>query len=529
MKRVALLIFLGAFAGCKGAASRVDGRYTGTSERGDETRAVVAFATGTYGDAAKFEVFDLSASGQGQSISIQLASKSAARVVVDGVTFAASVKDGCGQGRAAARDLSVCWSETELKLDVRDVGTQHRLLSFSLRRSDEVPGDGGSEHVYSLEEMLGRAKFLAYGSREEGVRAYQAHKRVVIARDQLLPHFNIKSVGMFLVMGPGAGLLDAIGGLVPFLFPSNWYKLNEARHLDTAERLTLASVRGNEMNLVHGMYLTLHRERREQELLDAYLERIREIRVSVERAQGLGALEPGSLNRFDLRVIRLTQDAEQQRLMVREQQAALSQAAALPPIEELKIADAIPMPDFGNLPSVDPRSFVAAARAASLEARALTELIAAARSKTRQTTWSFLDPSAGADLGFALPQEIKVATGEVEALQTRQEGLLKTIEEHAVEVAAEMNYARNAFELGDRGFFLARTELERTLLRLATGSTNLLGPGFIKELTDQIEDVFSFETDRLNAAHARLVAESRLHRLLLTGEYATLEAGLDLR
>ena len=95
-------------------------------------------------------------------------------------------------------------------------------------------------------KLLSRAKFLSYSVSSEAERVFQARENIKVARGNLLPKLSLRAV-----VGAFTGdYLSVVSSALPFIFPNNWYRLDEANSLFLAERNLFASLRGNEMNFV---------------------------------------------------------------------------------------------------------------------------------------------------------------------------------------------------------------------------------------------------------------------------------------
>ena len=134
-----------------------------------------------------------------------------------------------------------------------------------------------------LATVIARAKNQNYSVRQEAERKFQAKKRVNAAIGNLLPHLSAGSILSVALAGP-AGMIELVGDLLPFLFPSNWFQMKATKRLLEAEKKSFASLRGNEVFDAESLFYGVSRDEKLAVLIDSQISWINKIVEQIGRA-----------------------------------------------------------------------------------------------------------------------------------------------------------------------------------------------------------------------------------------------------
>lgn len=430
------------------------------------------------------------------------------------------VKDSCAIRENPS--VRLCWSEQELSLDLSD-----DRISFKLNRdrgplSAEIERPQGE--LFSLKELVGRARIRNYKSAEEAVSVFQAKEKIAEARGNILPHFNMRDLLAVATEGP-IGLIASVGDLLPFIFPTHWNEWSKSRELYQAEILSFAALLANEMNTVEGIYYVIHRDQSLLKFLDNQISDLNKIQLSLQKLEERGVLQPGSTTDFQLSIKGIQQDRRQLAGLVEKELAALGEAVGLSPVyKKIEIAP-IELPDLLNVSeTIDPRNFVEEAKARSLELGTLYFLQEAARIDTSNKKFGFVDPNSGEFFGAGYSHSIKIASAEVEKLRIRTLAMETGLERKAVEVSSERNEALDVYRRASEGVTDVRRRLDQVVWKpLERGTISISDQRILAQVIDLYRKSIEFEASRLSSVHAYLIAEAKLNRLLLNGLYDGLE------
>ena len=343
IKRVGVLAAAFFLTSCRESVLS-SGRYVGEFTHNGGLGQVVAdlpdFVRHDGSANLHFTFYRVLGSAQGVPIEIRVNDKKN-RVVIKAdflgpEDFTFDVGDGsdCAttRSKAVVGEVKLCIAPDDLRITLfagaGDIGSE-----LVLKKGDHLPpknpSDGPSAHT--LDELMGRARFSNYNVSVEAERVFQAKQSVRDAMADLLPSLSVGAVLSYAAEGPFA-LIGAVGDLLPFLFPSNWYRKTEARILLEAEQHAFAALQRNEMNAVETLFYTIMRDQnilgffREQ---GAWLESLQQ-RLRVEEMAE--ALPTGTAAFFTLTVAAIQMDTEKLAALVEAEMAALAHAVALPAI-----------------------------------------------------------------------------------------------------------------------------------------------------------------------------------------------------
>ena len=360
---------------------------------------------------------------------------------------------------------------------------------------------------------------------QEAERVYRAKKEVTVAVGNLLPHFNTRDVLAYVAGGP-LGLIEVVGDLLPFLFPSNWFKWIESGHLANAERKSFASLRGNEMNAVENLFYLIHRDQNVFSVLQEHIDWLTKIHNAILVKEQNAGLPRGSADLFNTVIVELAQDLEQLRFLLKQEFASLSHAVALPPVNGIAGLDSILFPDLDQVQPIKPETIYLDAQARSLEIAALEYLVKASENSTNERAFGWLDPTSDKNIGFGYPASLQVGKSQEAELRKKQQQVFSLIAQRSVEVTSDYNAALRGFSLSASGLKSSRSYLSRLLRELQSGEELLDRPEFLNLVIETSRKVLKFRSNELASRYSFMIAKSKIDRLLLDGFYKNLEVGI---
>lgn len=536
MKRSAVpLVLLATFVLAVGCKSGIDpqGRYTGTLSRSGNRTPVVANvpALSTSSEGLKgisFRITQPLATAKGAFFSIRILNRSTAYVSSDFLPksgLSLEIDGKCAERVSANFRARGCLGEGTIQFTYQDRKNKSNDVALSLKLDraglpeDRIPNSPRS--ASSLDELLGRAKYLGYSSQQEAERVSRARNNIGVARGALLPRLSFRSV-MGVVSGD---LLSAIGDLVPFIFPSRWYRMRQAESLFEAERRSFASLRGNEMIGVHGLYFLILRDQELLSRLENHLAWMRSVEAAIAAEEQAGTMPAGSVEIFASKISQLQADKLAMETLVQSELMELSHAVALPALDGIIALRPIDASEITIAQKVEPRSMLQPVLAKSFELKSLDFLLKAAGQNKDAVSFGFLDPD-GRGLGFERPFEIRVAESEKNEIRIKISETRSIIELRLGQVALEHNLSIDAFTMLENSAGSIKRQVRNLLERRRQGDDSLDGEKFLEMLVEINEKLVEVLSNQATYQQRWLGSKAKLDRLNLTGYYSTLDLGI---
>ncbi len=510
------LLFLTA---CPKDLPNVQGRYQGWLLT-QEGRSQVVCEVPNFTDDQKleFKLFRTKASDQGQTISLRLRKdKLYLRTLLVGPD---EVKLNFDGSCASNETIKACLNGSEIHLKVKDLNTQNLILSLDIAKNNSLPEiveESGTPHIYTLDEIMGRTRFYNYTAQLETYRARVARKNIELAARNLTPHINMKGLLISFFEGP-IGLVEMAGDLLPFVFPSNWYELEESKVLYAAQKKSLTTLRFNEMNAAQNLYYLIHQNKALLTTLGKHIEMRTANQKAVKTLEEEFLLPEGSSSEFGLSIEALKQDQSELKWLLAEQLAEISHAVAIPPSNGIKELAELVLPDLSKASQLQLRDFIVKAKSSSLELATLRDLVEASRLATKVKKYEIFNPSADAAIGASTFTQIEISqekTGEIKKMVEEMDSI---IEIRAVQIVSEHARALETFRTQSASLETVQKRHARLLERLMTGESSVT-----TEIIDTENDMLNFEAKRLASIHAYLIAEGKLARLTRSGVYENVE------
>ncbi len=428
----------------------------------------------------------------------------------------------CANGQTSGQAFKTCWNDAQLSFESAPIGESTPNFKFSITRNSDLPviNRSSPDHVYGMNEILGRAKFQSYASTQEVERVYQAKQSARVAAGNLLPRLNLRSI-VGVATGQGFSLLETVENFLPFLFPSNWYRWQAAKFEFEADRQSLASLRGNQMNLVQGVYLSIQRDQLVLKELDAHIAWLKGVEAGLRQEEAVGTISARSADYFAIGTFRMESDRSLFKSYLDQQYAYLSQSVALSPLQGVNRLEEIVAPDLGGIQPIAATDLAPQAQQVSHELLALKFLLRAAVETNQEVKWGILSPE-GVGLGFSASPTIQISRSRVAETQIKIDETFSAIELQAIEIASEYNAALSRYSSLSSAVLASQAHFEQLYQRHVRGEAGLQDQDFVDQLRNMQQEILELKVDRLSIVHGWMITSAKLDRLLLKGVYSDL-------
>lgn len=469
-----------------------------------------------------FKVYPISGKSPGDQYSLTILNRSMLELktskLYEGMALL-HVTDHCATGTADKQMIKSCWEASRLTLFIEDQSDPLKSLSLDLKIDEGLPALF-SNKIVSLDELMGLAKFNNYKVLAESEKVFQAQKNIGVARGHLLPQLSLKAL-----LGIATGdYVSAVGSVLPFLLPGNWYKWETSGDLYRAERMSFASLRGNEMNLVEGLYYIITRDQFVLGQLTKHIDWMKRLEETLRQAEIAGTMAQGHADNLGQTILVLEKDRLSFETLIKNELSELAHALGLSPINGIESIAPLPDFDMSAIKPLDPREFFKEAQEKSYELKSIDFLMKAAKTSQKEISFYFFDLEGNGGIGFGTRSSILISKSEQKEIAIKAQQTKSFIELQSTVVANDYNQALSNFNLALSGKKLAEKRLNFLINRLLLGSGSLDDEDFINQLSDIQFKIISYEADLATSTQLWLMAKSKLNRLLLEGHYSDLEA-----
>lgn len=432
-----------------------------------------------------------------------------------------NLDNNCIKGKSEPQFISACWEQNKFSLTITDKLNPEKSILVNLNLDNNLAPLEANK-ILTVDELVGRAKFNNYSVAEESERVFQAQKNIGAARGNLLPKLSLKSL-----IGLATGdYVSAVETVLPFLFPANWYRWEASKELYQAEKTSFASMRGNEMNMVEGLYYIILRDQQVLERLKKHIIWMKQIQESIFQAEKVGTIVSGTADYFGTNIAVLEKDRINFEALIKMQYSQIAQASALSPINGIGGLVPVAVTDLASVEAIDPAAFYKEAQEKSFEVKSLGFLLNAAKLSQKEIYFNFFDLDGNAGIGFGTRYQILVSKSQQEEINKKAEETKSLIELQSSMVANEYNQALDGYQLASSSKKSAEKRMNFLISRLLQGDGSLNSEEFVNELTDIQFKIMGFSADLATSTQLWLMARSKLNRLLLKSYYTDLEAAL---
>ncbi|MBC7539418.1 MAG: TolC family protein [Bacteriovorax sp.] len=516
---------------CKdGNLPNLNGRYQGFMTIGNARTQIVAqvpdFKKESKVRTLTFKIYPTLASSAGNQYSLTILDKEtielkSSQIYSGSANLNLNSDKNCVKGTAAPQTIIACWEQNKFTLSINDKLNPEKSILINLNL-DKNLAPLEANKILSIDELVGRAKFNNYTVTEESERVFQAQKSIGVARGNLLPKLSLKSL-----LGLATGdYVSAVGTVLPFLFPGNWYKWEASKELYQAEKTSFATLRGNEMNMVEGLYYIILRDQQVLERLKKHITWMKQIQDTIKQSEKVGTVTQGTADYFGLNIGILERDKINFEALIKIQYAQLAEASALSPINGIAGLIAISVPDLSGMDALDPSTFFKEAQDYSYELKSLGFLLKAAKTSQKEIYFNFFDLEGNNGIGFGTHSQILVSKSQQEEISKKIDETKSLIELQSSMVANEYNQALDSYQLAESNKNTSLKRFNWLISRLLQGDGAIDSEEFVNELTDIQNKIIGFTADEATSAQMWLMAKSKLNRLMLKGYYSDLEAAL---
>jgi len=524
--RIKLIIGITAaffLASCKNTKD-LKGQYEGVLLQNGLQKDVVAFVADKSLKRKSFEVVinELNISKQPMNLLFELDKDNEISFTHNNKNYYLEFEkdENCISSYSKNVKFNLCLDKNKLNLNFEDLVLPSNSFKISVTKNSESTAQS-VKNEYSVEELLGRAKFLNFTLEQNAENLFRSRQQVKSAIGNLLPKLNAGTILGFATGSPEA-FVGAVGNLAPFLFPSNWYQFKEAKELLNAEKKSYASMRGNILNGVEGLLYVHLRNVSLVKLLSTQVEWLGMVLENVKMKEEAGTVPQGTSELFAMKIGAIELDLEQLNLYVQEESTLIASSVNIP-VQTSIVINPPALPELSTTQVQTADACVTFVSKNSFELISLDFMITASKYQTEERIWSFLDPNGGG-IGFGNPSSIRIGQSYERELQVKRQEILSQLNKGCSDTTNESNTAVRSYKLSTQ--YLAKAYKIRDILskRILLGDS--LNENMLDELADNAEEIIKYEAQKIASQYEYLISTGKFNRLMLTGYYANLEVGL---
>lgn len=526
-----IILGLAAFSSCSEVNS-LEGMYQGTMQKGSATSLVTGNLTVKNLDDSPenfevtFKMYESSAVNPPIESKIQFVSDTEAKMTSPLFGKAAKVNlkrhDRCAINKD--KSVSLCLDNGSLKLKIDQNFLGHNMV-IQLQKMDSsnfylspIPIEN---REYGIDEVLGLAKFKNYLVQAEAEKVIQARNNVNVAKGNLLPKLNWRGPAIVI----GADYTGGFQTFFPFLFPKNWFHLQQSKFASSADKYAFISLRANEINTVESIYYEILRDEEIAAELRKQLTWTKQILEAIKLKEEVGEVTKNSIMPIKLLASNLQFDVVQIESSIKKQKSTLAQALGMAPLQEFKALKNIVMPDFSKVVEIQADINFAGVIEKSFEIKGVNALLKIAQSSKEQLNFSFLSPDEADGIGFNSFAKINIEQSQINVLKIKKEEIKSTLALKMAQAVSDYNQALQAVSTSTENVQTLTEQLNYIVANSiqAGGSTPLES---LMELVDVQQKILSSKSELINSRYLWLTAKSRIDRLQLKGFYSRLDDAL---
>jgi hypothetical protein len=521
------VLVVSTLAGCE-RLEKYSGSYHGEQiDSSGQTQVIVDIPDLSRAEGQKvlqFKVFSARGNGSGDDYRISLAGRKSIRLYAPTISnneIELSKKGDCAVGYDSAIQVQLCLGVDVINLDA--YSNNRPLFALHLVRGEgSLPPVQPEDRVgreYGLEELMGRVRLMNFTVAQEAEKVYRAKENIAVARGNLLPKLSLRAI-----LGAFTGdYLSTVGAIAPFLFPSNWFQWKSSKDLYQAERMSFASLKGNELSGVEGLYYLIYRDQAVIGQIDEQIDWMEKTKQNLLTEEHAGVLYNGGADFYETSIVKVRKDRISLENLVKTEYAELSQAVGLTAIGGITKLAAIPAPSLDGVAPIDAKDFYQKAQDRSYEVKALTYLIHSTRYEKPDVFFQFLNPEGNGSIGFGTANSFHVVQSKEAELRIRRNEVISSIEVKSVSLASEFNAALLTYAEAKKGQAATEKRLEWLRQRHITGDATLDEGDYVRELTELQSKILEYKLDNFSSGHVLLMSRAKFDRLVLHGFYRNLE------
>lgn len=522
-KILLLLSIIVLSAGCRNTKD-LKGQYEGVLIQNDKTTDIVAFVADKSLKRKHFEVVlnELNIGTPPVVLTFELDRDNELTFSYRGKNYYLEFdkNENCISSMTKNVKFNLCLDKNKLNLKFEDALQTENSFKLSVSKNGEVSAQTAKTQ-YSVEELLGRAKFLNFTLEQNAENVFRSRQQVKSALGNLLPKLSTGDILGFATEGPVA-FVGAVGNLAPFLFPSNWFQFKEAKELNKAELKSYASMRGNILSGVEGLLYVHLRNKSLVEMIDSETEWLENVLSNVKAKEENGTAPQGTSELFEMKIGSLALDNEQLKLFVEQENTEIAHMVRLP-VQSNFLITGTALPELSQIQPFTPEACVQSVAKTSYELQALDYMVTASKYQTEERIWSFLDPDGGG-IGFGTPSSIRIGQSYERELKMKREEILSLLQKGCRDSVNEVNTSLRSYKLATQ--YLAKSQKIRSILTKRILLGDELNESILDDLADNAQEILKYESQKMSAQYEFMISEGKLNRLMLKGFYANLEVGL---
>jgi hypothetical protein len=377
--------------------------------------------------------------------------------------------------------------------------------------------------AFTLEQLIERARSSNFDSQNAFQQFVQAKLSAQNALLNMLPHFSASTV-LNIASLNFVTIAKSVGDLVPFLLPSHWFHARGAKFQSDAEYDGWVLMRADAVSIVEGLVLAVARDQGAIALLYEDEDSIRQIRDEIVQREHSGLMQVGSSDDISSVLNSIDQAISLLDTNIREERAALAQAAGFQNPDAISGITGIPNDPIDGLTPPDGTALAESVLANSVELHQMDALIEMAKWDRRASYFNWLDPSGdpAGGIGFGLGDYLAIGKSQQQQVQIKREQVRSILMEKTTLTLDDAKQTLQAYALSSDGADIQARRISRLTQDLHSGIAFALS-----DLVDALEKQSNNEVQSLADRFAYYEIQSRIDRLTFGGVYSDLPHGQE--
>lgn len=416
------------------------------------------------------------------------------------------------KGKVSSAVTTLCAQRDVISLFSTDQSGKYRVFIY-LSKPGKKETDGNATGKYSLNDLFQKVISDSYESRIASEKLYQSQQEVKLFRSGLYPSLSLATVVSFIANPLFS--VSTIGSLVPFVFPTNWFRFDNKKATYQAEVMGFKSLVANQMSLAEDLYHQILRDRHALETLKTIGKSLDERRQIVAQNVELGHAPDTDLFEFEDLFYKNKTDIGKLEQGLTTQYAILSRGIGLSPrdgITELVDSTAT-QPDLSKLKPLDPENLMAAALSGSLELRQTIMLENAAASNINAESFSFINPGEWVSLSSGVFHRVKIAKSALKSAILLRESTQNSVEVQVINLCSTYN------QLLEQSRDLAKNIENRQKVYDRVEVAYQAGTASALQVRAVLEGMMQLQIEKTNLQAAFAIVNGKINRLLWQKDY----------
>lgn len=364
----------------------------------------------------------------------------------------------------------------------------------------------------SLDNVVQKSTHMAFDTKIKLQNVQQQYLNTFVMLGKLLPNLNfgnIKSIAS----------LDAsvVSNFVGFIFPSNWYRWKESKHLLKSQQWSFYHFLSSQVRLGEISYFSIH-------LLNTYRYIFLHYLTYIDAAlEYFHDHENPSVHSAEIHLIKVFRSETAQKEFEMQKELALQVPNLLTNIGFMidenwdnTFIQKLSLPVNPNLEKISLPNYLQIAYDKSLMLKTNKELYEASKYNKKTLYFDWMDPNGSKDnsLGFGLPFRIKIVKSNQKQIKTQEEKILSSIQSQMRNIIDAYNIYTDYYVENAKGIREASILLE------------IIRGKILNQLVFSVQQLFLalgkamiFDINKATIIHAMLYYNSYLNYMTLNGKY----------